>query len=198
MAKQRIVMAGPPAIPRPARLMIARAPNNLGSDQIRKATFMVNDNAFLGLHVHWVTSHSYPCMAGDQPCPYCEEGNEPIWKGYAVGYEIYKRTWHLIEITQEAVWSEPLLWDPNVNLRGARLELWRRGKASNSPVQAKVMLDAFHDATSPPFDCLENLIRVWFSRYRQVTERQIQALRLASLTTAPPLAGGAAEKDGDA
>lgn len=184
MAKRGLSLAAPPGLPPAPRLHVARA--KVGPEQ----DYILTDAHLLGIDTHWLSTHTYPCWQDVAECEGCRRGRNKIWKGYSVAFSLATRTWSIIEVTQETIWSEPLLWADDVDLRGARLTVWRAGKAHNAPVRGKLKLHEMKGVPASPVDCLESLIRLWFSRYRPVSEAQVKALRAATFTLPPGDAGG--------
>ncbi len=196
MSKRAISLGPPPGQPPAPRLSIRRAPGQAGSVGVVVDNWILTDARLLGVYTHWISTHTFPCFGSADDCPECKVGNDPIWKGYSVAYAANRPIWAVVEVTQEAIWSCPSLWKPEIDLRGARLQLWRSGKATNAPVRAALDLNHVLHPPASPVDCLESLIRLWFSKHRPITDRQVAALRAATLT-APP-ASSAEEEKGDA
>lgn len=185
MGRKSINLAPPPGQPPAPRLQIRRAPCQAGREGRVVDNWILTDARLLGVMTHWISTHTFPCFGEDGECKECAGGAEPIWKGYAVAYAANRPIWAIVEVTQEAVWSCPLLWKPDLDLRGARLQLWRAGKATNAPVRAALDLGHVPHPPASPVDCLESLIRLWFSRHRPISEKQVAALRAASLAQPP-------------
>lgn len=183
MGKKSIALSPPPGRPPAPRLAVVRAPCQAGREGRTVDNWILTDSHLLGVLTHWISTHTFPCFG--EECAECAAGHNPIWKGYSVAYSANRPVWAVVEVTQEAVWSCPLLWIPGVDLRGARLQLWRAGKATNAPVRAALDLNHTPHPPASPVDCLESLIRLWFSRHRPITDKQVAALRAAALTCPP-------------
>jgi hypothetical protein len=179
----------PPDKPRLPKLRILRPPA-AGS-----LVWWLAKPKILGIYTHWISSHTVPCFGDPAKCEGCASGYNPNWKGYSIGLLPNKR-WGIVEVTPECVWTEPRLWHGDYDLVGARLRLWRLGRANNGPVNAALELEHDLRVQEPGLDVLELLCAIWFSKFRVPTKADLFLLREQTHNSLPPAPPASEDKGG--
>jgi hypothetical protein len=94
----------------------------------------------VGRIMHWGEGHSELCVSDLMDCAWCRQGARKLWYGWVFGRDPVKNSPVLLQLTETAVRSNLSLRDPGVDLRGARIELYRQSDGKGSTVGARVTL----------------------------------------------------------
>lgn len=90
--------------------------------------------------MHWGDNHSELCVSPEMHCAWCKARYVKLWYGWLFGVDKVKGGSALLQLTATAVRQSMSLSDPKVNLRGAKIELFRSADATGSAVSARVTL----------------------------------------------------------
>lgn len=128
----------------------------------RETRLLCHVHRVVGRYMHWGDRHSELCLLPEQPCPHCADGKKRLWYGWLFGRNDISGGAALLQLTLTAVRSNLSLSDPNCDLRGAKIELFRQADRTGSLVTAKVHLSRNPDRfTKDEPDVLEHLFRFY-------------------------------------
>jgi hypothetical protein len=100
---------------------------------------------------HYVDGRTVPCTEYEGKCwldhRLVGSGRYGCWLAVVpVGFKLV----HLLRLTPCALTIESRLRDPDLGLRGLKLQLWRTGKHERTEMQARLILDRSQDPDLPP------------------------------------------------
>ena len=84
-----------------------------------------------GLMVHWLKTHSAPCLADKSACPGCQAQTPKRWKGYMPILALPSQRISILEITEEGARNCSALWLTFKPLFGRIITATRNGLTAN-------------------------------------------------------------------
>lgn len=139
----------------------------------RPVNVVILGNKLFGLSLHYDANGggTLPCL-GDRDCKLCQMFHRR-WKGYVAARYAHSLQCCVLEVTEacaRAMGDNP---SASNGLRGLLANLYRKGKAPNSPVHCKLERYGNTDKLPPAFDVvphLERLYGLWVSKCQRVQE----------------------------
>jgi hypothetical protein len=114
---------------------------------------------------HFVGSRTQPCPG--KACSLCRDGLVPRWLGWVAAWDCHSRDKVVLEFTAHCTTVIDDYFRYHKTLRGARVELGRRGLAANSEVYIRISEpDQPSDSLPTAPDIRPILERIWQVRLR--------------------------------
>lgn len=149
----------------------------------RTYDYRVLVDAITGVEVHYDGDRCEPCTGGDGDCWFPHEAQPPRWQGWLYVWDRVAKRAELVCLTAGAFDQVEKVLKAAQSLRGARLQLWRKGKGQRSLMGATLELEPqLCDVYLPdPIDVRKQLNLMWTSPLRDAEREAARQKRYAAM-----------------
>jgi hypothetical protein len=159
--------------------------------------FRVLSERIEGVFVHYDGDRTEPCTSDNGECWFPHDVAEPRWQGWLYVWNRLEKKAQLVCLTPGAFEDIEKVATSAATLRGARLQVWRRGKGIRCPLAAELTLspDLCDSQLPPALDVRALLKLMWNSPLRDPNKEAERRKKYADLADQ---ADGAASPFADA
>lgn len=131
--------------------------------QGKRVSYLICSDSPLLSGVHRFRGRTVP---HERPiCEHCQAGTELRYKAFVHVFTPTILASFVLELTDHGAGPLVEWWKKNGTVRGARIEIWRKGKKENSPVMSRLSTPPDTWGELPKgIDLAEYMERIWYAR----------------------------------